>query len=323
MSLKSKIKRLRANDPKLTELDLSNWELTPVEAWVLGEALASNTVLQSLCLENMTLSRKEWLDVMDGLKHNTALTSLNLNNTILLRDAKMNNEVCDFLRTMTQLQDLRLDCDGDRWFHNYVSDIPVTHFGLFSTLIHEKLVTKLMSVRTLRMISFEDCSFDSCGGKTLCDLILRLEEINIYGESFDIGLRPECIVEQLRSSTTLTTFALVLTDKTVNCNPILDALVENTTLTSLKLYVYGLETDSICRLIRRNTTLTHLGIRVKKSRPENKMIVRALTANGSVVKFDGCRGDKFMRHVEDILERNIHNYDMKNQGLIAWMLSLV
>jgi Ran GTPase-activating protein (RanGAP) involved in mRNA processing and transport len=84
--LKKSVKRLKANDPSLTELNLTAKSIGDDGAKAIAEALKVNTVLTSLSLDDNSIGDDGAKAIAEGLKVNTVLTRLDLDNNSIGND---------------------------------------------------------------------------------------------------------------------------------------------------------------------------------------------------------------------------------------------
>jgi Ran GTPase-activating protein (RanGAP) involved in mRNA processing and transport len=104
--LEKYVKRLKANDPNLTELDLYNNSIGNDGAKAIAEALKVNTVLTRLDLDTNSIGNDGTKAIAEALKVNTVLTTLSLQSNSIGNDGA--KAIAEALKRNTVLTTLNL-----------------------------------------------------------------------------------------------------------------------------------------------------------------------------------------------------------------------
>lgn len=351
--------QLRENNPSLQKLEI-NWAITSDKLAALASALESNTVLETLVLEQKSFPWPDISQIIRAISVNRTIKHLKLKYITL--DLNCINLLLHFLESNSALESLSLIGNSlsrqnvNSIFQLVTENQSIREFSLSHTYIdtlesHNCIANLLRNNKTLRTLNLSSNNIDTSGGiiilnelvtnKTLwklnlsknllisptgrrskefidtCKQLIRsnmtlqglyLRDCNLHHD-FANGVAP-----QLRS-TKLQELDLSRNGFGSSCNVIYDALIDSSTLHTLRLentsgYVSNLVESNLITFLNSNKSVRVLDVRNEpytfKGEPEK--LVNAISQNRVLRELyiitPSAKLDDFISGFESALQNN-------------------
>jgi len=319
---KALVLKLRANDPNIIGVTLNNRMASKLEGWIFGEALAHNTVVQ--CLDLRYFDYQATIQLLNELKTNTTLKHLYVNqegiiphimklrrrNPKYLEQLKSlsarlcNNDDVSILPKFTELNDLTLHSVDHKPVTQALMNVIKMPYVTRLTLDYVSLPSIIGPILTRVAAQLEYLKFDTVEGLT-CDMIANILRNGKNLVKFKYGDK-----EGLR-------FIQGDTGK------IFDVLKSHATLQIFNLSCCEVKVPSLVGVFQHNKALTHVSIHVEEPIVDIDLAISGLFYNSNVIGFDIWDEENVdYKHpeIEDMLDRNRHNLNMRAQSLVRRLL---